>query len=66
MGIYQKKTLCETNIHFKQLSAEIRRIWKSPHEYAINLMESMFRRCQSIINTGSIINVMHFNYSIIL
>jgi len=35
----------------KQLSCEIRRIWRSlPLEYAIKLVESMPRRCQAIID----------------
>lgn len=37
----------------KQLSCEIRRIWRSlPLEYAENLVESMPRRCQAIIDAG--------------
>lgn len=37
----------------KQLSREIRRIWKAlPLEYAVNLIESMPRRCQAIIDAG--------------
>lgn len=37
----------------KQLSYEIRRIWRSlPLEYAVKLVESMPRRCQAIIDAG--------------
>lgn len=37
--------------NIKQLSRKIRRIWRSlPHEYAVKLVESMPRRCQSIID----------------
>lgn len=37
----------------KQLSREIRRVWKAlPLEYAENLVESMQRRCQAIIDAG--------------
>lgn len=39
--------------NLKQLSREIRRIWKAlPLEYAKNLVESMPRRCQAIIDAG--------------
>lgn len=37
----------------KQLTRQIRLIWRSlPNEYAVNLVESMPRRCQAIINAG--------------
>lgn len=37
----------------KQLSTQIRRIWRSlPREYAENLVSSMPRRCQAIIDAG--------------
>ncbi|EFN76077.1 hypothetical protein EAI_03879 [Harpegnathos saltator] len=37
----------------KQLIRQIRLIWKYlPNEYAVNLVESMPRRCQAIINAG--------------
>lgn len=37
----------------KQLSRNIRQIWRAlPLQYAVNLVESMPRRCQAIIDAG--------------
>lgn len=37
----------------KQLTTEIRKLWRSlPREYRENLVESMDRRCQAIIDNG--------------
>lgn len=39
--------------NLKQLSRAIRQIWRTlPFEYAVNLVESMPRRCQAIIDSG--------------
>lgn len=51
---YIKQKLRGKRTHtLKQLSCEIRRIWRSlPLEYAVKLVESMPRRCQAIIDAG--------------
>lgn len=51
---YIKQKLRGRRTHtLKQLSCEIRRIWRSlPLEYAVKLVESMPRRCQAIIDAG--------------